>query len=114
MATAAAATEAEAAAADTDRRMGVPAGFERNRCQEAVQALAAQGVFLGTSSWKYPLCRSRHNGYFAEYRIMPSVGEDPTIGEGITSFLKVTLGIIKGFAGKPELGWADDSDSTGL
>jgi uncharacterized protein YecE (DUF72 family) len=33
--------------------MGVPAGFERNRCQEAVQALAAQGVFLGTSSWKY-------------------------------------------------------------
>ena len=45
---------------------------------------------------------------------MPSVGEDPAIGEGITSLLKVTLGIITGFAGKLEPGWADDSDSTGL
>ena len=34
---------------------------------------------------------------------MPSTGEDPAIGEGIASFLKVTLGIIKGFRRKARL-----------
>jgi len=29
-------------------------------------SLAAAGVYIGTSSWKYPLCRDRHKGYFAE------------------------------------------------
>lgn len=87
--------------------------FDREPVKQRAAELAAKGVFIGTSSWKYELCRDRHNGYFAEYRIMPSAGEDPAIGEGITSFLQVTLGIIKGFAGKLELGWADDSDSPG-
>jgi hypothetical protein len=44
---------------------------------------------------------------------MPSAGQDSAIGEGITSFLKVTLVIIKGFVERPELGRADDSDATG-
>lgn len=28
--------------------------FDRDRLREAVQALAAKGIYLGTSSWKYP------------------------------------------------------------
>jgi hypothetical protein len=39
-----------------------------------------------------------------EISLMPSTGQGPAIGEGITSFLKVTLGIIKGFAERPEPG----------
>jgi uncharacterized protein YecE (DUF72 family) len=50
---AAAATTTGAAAAVTEGRMGDPAGFDRNQLKEAVQALANQGIFLGTSSWKY-------------------------------------------------------------
>jgi hypothetical protein len=46
--------------------------FDREKLKQSVADLANQGVFIGTSSWKYPLCRSRHKGYFAEYRIMPS------------------------------------------
>jgi hypothetical protein len=40
--------------------------------QTKAAELAAKGVFIGTSSWKYQLCRDRHNWYFAAHRIMPS------------------------------------------
>jgi hypothetical protein len=46
--------------------------FDRDRLKTRAAELAAQGVYLGTSSWKYALCRARHKEYFAEHRIMPS------------------------------------------
>jgi hypothetical protein len=38
--------------------------FKRASIAEKVSSLAAEGVFIGTSSWKYPLCRARRKGYF--------------------------------------------------
>jgi hypothetical protein len=87
--------------------------FNREIIRNIISSLAAEAVFIGTSSWKYELCRARHNSYFAAHRIMPGTGQDSAIGEGITSFLMVTLGIIKGFVERPEPGRADDSDATG-
>jgi hypothetical protein len=46
--------------------------FDRDKMKRAAAELAVKGVFIGTSSWKYPLCRARHNSYFAVHRIMPS------------------------------------------
>jgi hypothetical protein len=60
--------------------------FDREKMKQITSELAAKGVFVGTSSWKYELCRDRHKGYFAEHRIMPSAGQDAAIGEEITSF----------------------------
>jgi hypothetical protein len=50
--------------------------FDREQIKEKAAALAAKGVFIGTSSWKYELCRDRHNKYFAEHRIMPSAWDN--------------------------------------
>jgi hypothetical protein len=60
--------------------------FDREAVKAAAAELAARGIYLGTSSWKYELCQDRHNLYFAEHRIMPSAGQDAAIGEEITSF----------------------------
>ena len=46
--------------------------FEREALIQRMAELASKGVYLGTSSWNYELCRDRHNSYFAEYRIVPS------------------------------------------
>jgi len=46
--------------------------FDREAIKPKIAALATLGVYIGTSSWKYELCRDRHNSYFAEHRIMPS------------------------------------------
>jgi hypothetical protein len=50
--------------------------FNREQLKQQAAELAAQGVFMGTSSWKYQLCRDRHKGYFAEHRIMPSAWDN--------------------------------------
>jgi hypothetical protein len=38
--------------------------FDREQMKVKAAELAAKGVFVGTSSWEYELCRSRHNKYF--------------------------------------------------
>ena len=51
-------------------------GFDRNRLRDQAARLAAQGVFIGTSSWKYPGWRGQlydeqryvYRGKFAETR----------------------------------------------
>jgi hypothetical protein len=35
-------------------------GFDREQMKTRAAELAAKGVFIGTSSWKYQLCRARH------------------------------------------------------
>jgi len=40
--------------------------FDREQIKSQAAALAAHGVYLGTSSWKYELCRAQHNSYFQD------------------------------------------------
>jgi len=38
--------------------------FDRDQIKKRAAELAARNVYVGTSSWKYELCRARHKGYF--------------------------------------------------
>jgi hypothetical protein len=47
-------------------RYPLAVAFDREKMKRKAAELAAKGVFIGTSSWKYQLCRDRHNPYFHE------------------------------------------------
>ena len=57
-------------------RLCSPVSFERNQIKQQVADLAANGIFIGTSSWKYPgwrgllynEARYAYRGRFAESR----------------------------------------------
>lgn len=38
--------------------------FDREKIKRTAGKLAAEGIYIGISSWKYQLCRVRHKGYF--------------------------------------------------
>jgi hypothetical protein len=40
--------------------------FDRELIKRKMAELAAKDIYVGTSSWKYTLCRARHKEYFQD------------------------------------------------